>query len=179
MSSTSKIFMLLLIVCIMNVFYIDECPIKAAQQLCDQHVVKMVTETGQMLSNVLWSYDISAPNKMVKKIMNHPCTKWCCKSRQNFLWVVIHGHALAEEYSFRYKKYHKAACTIQICELLSCNISFPENRFTEPPQCVSDQYKQKNTVDAYRAYYIFEKMKFARWKYTERPGWLCAEYLAG
>ena len=40
----------------MNLFFIDKCPIKSAQQLCDKHVVKMVLETAQMCSTALDDY---------------------------------------------------------------------------------------------------------------------------
>ena len=41
----------------MNIFPIEEgeyrpCPIKSAQSQCDKHVVKMIVESGQMLSTV-------------------------------------------------------------------------------------------------------------------------------
>ena len=36
----------------MNIFILDNDPIKAAQQQCDKHVVKMIVESGQMLSTV-------------------------------------------------------------------------------------------------------------------------------
>ena len=36
----------------MNIFILDNNPIKAAQQQCDKHVVKMIVESGQMLSTV-------------------------------------------------------------------------------------------------------------------------------
>ena len=34
----------------MNIFAIDEHPIRAAHQMVDKHVVKMILEAGQMLS---------------------------------------------------------------------------------------------------------------------------------
>ena len=34
----------------MNIFYLDRHPIKAAQMMCDKHVVKMILESAQMLS---------------------------------------------------------------------------------------------------------------------------------
>jgi hypothetical protein len=34
----------------MNIFVLDKNPIKAAQQHCDKHVVKMILESAQMLS---------------------------------------------------------------------------------------------------------------------------------
>ena len=34
----------------MNIFVVDEHPIAAANQMIDKHVVKMILESGQMLS---------------------------------------------------------------------------------------------------------------------------------
>jgi hypothetical protein len=34
----------------MNIFYRSRCPKKAAESLCDQHIVKMPLETAQILS---------------------------------------------------------------------------------------------------------------------------------
>ena len=34
----------------MNIFVVDEDPRVAAKSLCDKHVVKMIVESGQMLS---------------------------------------------------------------------------------------------------------------------------------
>ena len=34
----------------MNIFILDNDPVLAAQQQCDKHVVKMIVESGQMLS---------------------------------------------------------------------------------------------------------------------------------
>ena len=33
----------------MNIFYLDECPVKAAQVQYNKHVVKMILESAQML----------------------------------------------------------------------------------------------------------------------------------
>ena len=37
----------------MNIFFLDYCPVKAAEFHCDKHVVKMIVETTQMLSTVV------------------------------------------------------------------------------------------------------------------------------
>ena len=33
----------------MNIFYVDRDPVKAAQMMCDKHIVKMILESAQML----------------------------------------------------------------------------------------------------------------------------------
>ena len=34
---------------LMNIFYVDRDPVKAAQMMCDKHIVKMILESAQML----------------------------------------------------------------------------------------------------------------------------------
>ena len=33
----------------MNIFYVDQDPVKAAQMMCDKHIIKMILESAQML----------------------------------------------------------------------------------------------------------------------------------
>ena len=49
----------------MNIFFIDKCPIKSAQQLCDKHVVKMVLETAQMCSTAMRHWDLDEDLKYI------------------------------------------------------------------------------------------------------------------
>lgn len=49
----------------MNIFYLSDDPVEAAQQHCDRHVVKMILETAQILSTV-WS----------KLALNHAEEPW-------------------------------------------------------------------------------------------------------
>ena len=57
----------------MNIFAIDEHPVRAARQMVDKHVVKMILEAGQMLSTshrVLDGeeyYDRTKNNRRIKR----------------------------------------------------------------------------------------------------------------
>lgn len=67
----------------MNIFVLDQCPIKSAQMMCDKHVVKMILESAQMLSTchrVVNGYDNShkdTPYDVIYKSahINHHCNK--------------------------------------------------------------------------------------------------------
>lgn len=45
----------------MNVFYLDRDPEKAASVQCDQHVVKMILESAQLLSTAHHELDGESP----------------------------------------------------------------------------------------------------------------------
>lgn len=50
--------------------------------------------------------------------------------------------------------------------------SFPESEFCDPPQAMPDQYKCINSVEAYRKFYIKEKLKFSQWTKRSVPSFM-------
>ena len=154
----------------MNIFVVDTDPEKAARQLCDKHVVKMVLETAQMLCTVARQNGFdNAPYK--KAHPKHPCTLWAGKSAANWTWLIDHGLAMCEEYTQRYGRTHKSEAVIRWCRNLP--IRFPAEQLTPFAQAMPEQYKNECTVTAYRAYYHGEKAGFATWK-AEVPKWWTA-----
>jgi hypothetical protein len=91
-----------------------------------------------------------------KAHVNHPSTIWTRRSAENYIWHYKHFCALAEEYSFRYGKQHLAYTK---CEphLRILPGGLPYTGFTQPPQCMPDEYKDECSVKAYWNYYIAEK----------------------
>ncbi len=158
----------------MNIFYLDRHPIKAAQMMCDKHVVKMILESAQMLSTahrVLDGDDYADQYGLYKMAhKNHPSTIWVRSGGLNYLWLYDHMRGLMQEYTHRYGKIHAT-------ERLNMGLSSrPQNMddnapFTDPPQCMPDYCKGEDTVLAYQNYYILEKSKFATYKKRSRPEW--------
>lgn len=156
----------------MNIFVLDERPVVCAQYTCDKHVVKMITETAQLLStavNQSFGPDARVWSLYRSTHINHPCSLWARQNRANFQWLVELGMALSWEYSYRYKKTHKSYTSILEASLYSKN--FPVGSRTPFAQCMPEQYKNSNAVEAYRAYYRGEKAYFARWTKRPVPDW--------
>lgn len=150
----------------MNIFVLDYDPEKAAQMLCDKHVVKMVLETAQMLCA---AFD-NAPYK--KTHANHPCTLWSQESSGNYTWLVEHGLAIAAEYTLRYGKIHKSQSVIEWCRDHQHELTFPTTRPTPFALVMPEKYRVAQTPLAYRAYYREEKAKIAAWNKTRpKPEW--------
>lgn len=178
----------------MNIFYLHENPVTAARYHCDKHVVKMILEYAQLLSTahrVLDGhkyYDLSKNGKKIARWklddpkmeaalykashINHPSAVWTRSSEDNYYWVYETFVSILNEYDARYKGYDKYESTRGLVPLL---IERPENLtrvgFTQPPQCMPDEYKCDDTVEAYRNYYIGDKASFAQWKYSAPPMW--------
>jgi len=157
----------------MNIFYTDSSPAIAAKNLCNKHIVKMGTEAVQILSTAFPQH--VSPYKHTH--LNHPCCVWARKSPDNMEWLMNHAEAIFDEYSRRYKKTHASWFNlVKIRDLYSRinNISqyFPKFGFEPPPQCMPPQYKDSDTINAFRKYYIGDKARFAKWmNLNEMPDW--------
>ena len=143
----------------MNIFYLDRDPYKAASYVYDKHKVKMILESAQMLCTAHRYYgNEDVPYKTAH--LNHPSSIWCRQSIPNYMWLYNHMLALGKEYTKRYNRTH---LTITKCkEPLSVS---PEGidtyvSFTEPPQCMPDEYKvEGDSLSAYWNYYEQDKVK--------------------
>ncbi|HOW29735.1 MAG TPA: pyrimidine dimer DNA glycosylase/endonuclease V [archaeon] len=154
----------------MQIFILDKGPIKAAKMLCDKHVVKMIVESAQILSTVHHLFDSKHKHLVYKKTHErHPCVIWAGTSKQNYLWLLEHLHALIEEYEYRYNKKHKTTEIKKILENYPKNI--PDIGLTPFAQAIPEEYRQKNAVKAYREFYKKEKSHFAKWTKRESPIW--------
>lgn len=142
----------------MNIFYLSSCPEKAAQYQYNKHVVKMILESAQLLCtahNLLDGSDADVPYKSTHK--NHPSAVWARQSSANYSWLYFHMLALGDEYTKRYGRQH---LTITKCKKVLGRApgGIFNTGFTEPPQCMPDEYKvEGDSVTAYWNYYENEK----------------------
>ena len=91
----------------MNRFIIDREPEAIAQQLCDQHIIKMVLEEAQMLNTAvrLHAPEFAEEAGLYKiAYKNHPCTQWARETRVNYRFAVRLMKAMNDEYMWRYPK---------------------------------------------------------------------------
>lgn len=178
----------------MNIFRLDNDPVKSAQMMCDKHVVKMVTEYGQLLSTahrVLDGTPEKRPSKSGKRMVdhyivdgearesllykvahkNHPSAIWCRENNKNYRWLYEHFQATAKEYSHRYGREHLTY------EKLGGQLWFSPRNInqvgpeTVMPQCMPDYCKDEDVTEGYRKYYREEKRTFAKWTKREVPAW--------
>ena len=157
----------------MNIFYLDKDPREISEMQCDKHCVKMILESAQMLSTahrILDGDEYADKHKLYKAThKNHPSTVWTRASSGNYNWHFDLFKAMLGEYTFRYGKLHKCMDLFRSLENWPTNI--PRKEFTSPPQCMPEEYKCEDTVQAYRNYYKGEKSGFAKWKAREVPTW--------
>jgi len=183
----------------MNIFILDNDPVLAAQQQCDKHVVKMIVESGQMLSTAHRMLDgvvERRPSKSGKTTVNyyklnderediiykavhfnHPCSVWTRESEGNYNWHYKHFIALCQEYTYRYNKVHSTE--IKLAKILKKPpYNIPIQGMTEfrlamqsNPECIA----LKNPVKAYRSFYKTKQERFNMdWTKRSIPGWFHA-----
>nr|WP_237729054.1 pyrimidine dimer DNA glycosylase/endonuclease V [Vibrio fluvialis] len=143
-----------------------------AQYHCDQHVVKMILESVQLLCTALNKKGFETPYKSTH--VKHPCVLWVEESYDNFLWLTELVRELNTEYKFRYDKSvdHKSMAVLELIQ----QHTYPSIGLTEFAQAMPDEYKIRgDAVSAYRRFYLAEKMVFARWTKRELPAWLTAQ----
>ena len=140
----------------MNIFYLDKCPVKAAQVQYNKHVVKMILESAQMLCTAHHHYGNGDNVPYKKAHYNHPSTIWVRESDEHYDWLYNHMLALGREYNKRYNKEHLSI--IKCTKPLFCSPKgIPYKKLVQPPQCMPDEYKDKCSIKAYWNYYIGEK----------------------
>jgi len=158
----------------MNIFYFSEDPVIAAKSQPDKMLVKMPLETAQMLCTAHRLLDgdeyADSVGLYKKAYMNHPCTVWARECSGNYAWLYRHFLALGDEYTYRYKRIHAS-----IGKLTEALYDMPKNipigYRTEVAQAMPEEYRNEDSILAYRNYVINEK-GYAKWeKGRTKPTW--------
>ena len=155
----------------MNIFALSKCPHISAKEMIDKHVVKMPTETCQMLhTNILYMQFVEKKGRIPKlrdlkkyhekidsvlmkpAMLNHPSTIWSRQSKDNFDWLFRHGKALCKEYSYRYNgKEHGSEKRILDCmiyeDLIYNQHNYEYQRLTPVLIAMDDKYRIERNFD--------------------------------
>ena len=172
----------------MNIFVLDMSPEISAKHMVDKHVVKMPTESMQMLSTNLDYFGIQSPYKPV--MLNHPCTIWARQSYENHEWLLEHCLALCKEYTARYGKTHAVENTFnQYWDELhqqTLYAHWPTIGLTPFAIAMDDAYRVEQNkeeddfsfaIRSYHNYYCYGKNHIANWKIPEhKPDWFEKKY---
>ncbi len=151
----------------MNIFYLHNDPNQAAQYFYDKHKVKMILESAQMLCTAHHALDgdeacglNGMPIPYKKAHLNHPSSIWVRSSDEHYMWLYEHMLALGKVYTNRYGKTHMSILKC-MDPLYKLPANIPSAGFTQPPQCMPDEFKAECSVEAYWNYYEQDKYKIA------------------
>lgn len=157
----------------MNLFILDTDPYKAASLVCDQHCVSQTNETWQMLS---WTVKDKVPNPVMGSFSyflthgHHPCTKWVNENQSNYEWASMHLDGLLLEYDKRFpgNYFNWKSHRLFIMYCYHYKQFLPEGPLTPFVQCMPEEYRRPDPVEAYWLFYNAEK-RFARWNHSTTP----------
>ena len=172
----------------MNLFILSIDPARAAEQMMDKHVNKILLEAVQMLCTAMRVLEPELCESVATTLYklahkNHPVTIWCRTSRANFIWTLDLVDALHEEWKYRYghpeTKIHKS---YKVAQILRANIPADDKFLSSESRGITpfalampDEYKdpEGDAVKSYQAYYMSpEKRRIASWtKRRSAPAW--------
>lgn len=173
----------------MNIFVLNKNPIISAKMLCNSHVVKMILESGQMLSTAHRVLDgketiVVENNRKKKKYVledniledvlytathiNHPCNIWARESIQNYNWLYDHFCSMCDEYTYRYGKIHKSDFKLRKV-LMKLPRNIQNEDLTTFALAMPDEFKKECPVESYIEYYKKDKKHLFAWTKREIP----------
>jgi len=154
----------------MNLFILDNDMTKSARAHVDKHVVKMPVEAAQIVCAVAHEFGyLDTPYRPTHR--NHPCVRWAAESQDNLTWVLEYLRAVSEEYAHRYGREHASTQIWHWATRRAVPIDLPAFGLTPHVQCMPEQYRRTDVVEAYRAYYRGEKQHLAKWARRGEPPW--------
>jgi len=158
----------------MNIFYLDNDIVKAAQYHTDKHIVKMPLETVQIICTSI--YLVTEKVVAYKPThVHHPCNLWAAESLSNLVWLVAFGNELGKEYTYRYERQHKSHNVLMTKVypwLVKHKELFKDKGITKRPLAMPDLYKSESVIQSYRDYYEGEKSHLFKWTKRSVPKWL-------
>jgi hypothetical protein len=138
----------------MNIFVLNQDPIKAASLICKRHVIKMILESTQLLSTshlLNGSRNIYRPSHL-----KHPCTLWAKTSRSNWNWLFNHAMALVERYEQGIKT-HKCKQVLLDLKEIEKGVTFELQELTPFALAMANEYKKEDPIESYLTYYLLGK----------------------
>lgn len=153
----------------MNIFILDEAQHLCARYHADVHLNSQLKEAVQILSTVY-----GGPYKPTHA--QHPCVRWAAESHANAIWLYTLACELHTEWMHRFGKPHGSGMKLTNIQARMA-AQAPRRFVTRSPfaQAMPEQYRDRDAVKAYRAYYNAEKQGFwhsGKWraaKWTNRP----------
>lgn len=135
----------------------------------------MILEYAQLLSTAHHVIDGTPKREVYRPThINHPSAVWTRQSFNNYNWLWALLRETCKEYTHRYGKVHKveSSCLLKRLWFQPETPIMTSAPLSAPPQCMPEEYKKDNTVEAYREYYIKGKTNLLKWTKRETPYWI-------
>jgi len=175
----------------MNIMWTDSDLDRAASNHPTKYT-KLILEAGQCLCSALHIHGLGDVSPYGKGYINHPISRWCADSRQNWYQALDYLSALHDHYyGWTYDEiksltddeawslyegghFHKTAVQLATSGAeLSVDMAFPDLGKTARPKCVLDSCKEATVVETYRKYFACYKQHYDWFEWSDgEPDWL-------
>lgn len=185
----------------MNIFVLDEAQPKMVEYYVDDHVLKMIIESGQMLCmtnyvHVVLGYtprDLTDDEKDEVKafanqfredsIEDRPIPYLPTKRHLNHPctlwtrksksnWEYLQSLIFCLNLEYKYRfESEEDHKTYRNLKKLEPPSDLKDKGLTDFPQAMPDEYKSDDAIQSYRDYYCGEKQHIAEWRKRPQPKW--------
>jgi hypothetical protein len=177
----------------MNIFYLSNDPVEAAQAHLDKHVVKMILEYAQLLCTAHRIIDgtervVLSDSGRKKKVwqlederdqllysathVNHPSAIWARSNSCSYEWLYKLFCATCDEYTYRYGKTHVTDTKLRDVLKKHPSRIGKAHMWIGPTPAMPDECKVPgDPLASYKKYYIDKKADMAKWTNREPPSW--------
>jgi len=175
----------------MNIMWTDENLDEAASNHPTKYT-KLILEAGQCLCSALHINGLGEQSPYGKGYINHPISRWCAESQQNWFQALdymsaLHDHfygwtfnevkSLDEDVAwdmYEDGQFHKTVVQLATSGVEKLvEVVFPDIRKTARPKCVLDSCKEATVVESYRKYFACYKQHYDWFEWSDgEPEWL-------
>lgn len=166
----------------MNIFTTSACPVQSALWLDDKRLVKMILESAQILSTVVWRYKGNSNDRSVHSGLykathtGHPCILWSGRTRANFNWLVDHALAMCVVYNSYSGKTHASQSVINQAKEFKSSV--PKGGLQEFANATPFKGYKFDHLDIHKKYQKFMIFKWSeldktspKWTNRKQPEW--------
>ena len=175
----------------MNLMWCDSDLDRAASNHPTKYT-KLILEAAQCLCSALHINGLAEQSPYGKGYINHPISRWCADSRQNWQQALDYMSALHEHfYGWTYNEvrsldnsvawdmydsgnFHKSVVSIATSGVEQLvDVVFPDIGLTARPKCVLDFCKEPSVTETYRKYFACVKSQYDWFEWSDgEPEWL-------
>lgn len=163
----------------MNLFILDEDPIKAGRAHCDKHLGRMIMEAAEAICNIAWNRGITFGGQYMQNfgIESNPSYQWLEESPDNRAWVWLMIQAMDVERANQGWKYPHASCGTFLNALHALGDranGMPDFRKHTPFRLSmgKEHIISDDPVECYRAFYQSKQDRMVMtWNNRESPTW--------
>lgn len=158
----------------MNLFVLDNDPVKCAKWAVDKHVHKIRMEAMQLMSTALYlvtGEGIRGGPKPTHE--NTPLPKWCAYSFDNFCWTMDYYMALCDEHRYRMQFDKKQSWEHLLPGIAArAGRALPRKELSPFVAAMPEHARIGNAILSYRNYYATMKTHLHKWTRRSIPPWL-------